>query len=107
MAKNNVVRPVKNKNFKNNATAYAFITPWLIGFLCFTLFPILFMLYVSLTNRKLNGVSDFVGLANYKNMFSSAVFWNSVKVTLFFTILMVIVTTIWAVIMALLLNSVC
>lgn len=105
MTKNQGIKPAKNKEMKRNLTAYAFISPWAIGFLCFTLFPIAFMFLVSLTNRKLNGVSDFVGLANYKNMFSSAAFWNSVKVTLFFTIIMVIVTTIWAVIMALLLNK--
>ncbi|MGN1140303.1 MAG: carbohydrate ABC transporter permease [Oliverpabstia sp.] len=89
---------------KETKTAYAFIAPWMIGFLCFTLFPICFMFYVSLTNRKLNGVSEFIGFTNYINMFHSDVFWNSVRVTLFFTIIMVIVTTIWAVIMALLLN---
>ena len=90
---------------RNTMTAYLFISPWLIGFVCFTLFPIIFMFATSLTNRKLNGVSEYVGFANYKNMFASDIFWNSVKVTLFFTIIMVIVTTIWAVIMALLLNQ--
>lgn len=90
---------------KETRTAYAFLTPWIIGFLCFTLFPIGFMFSVSLTNRKLNGVSEFIGMANYVNMFNSEGFWNSIKVTIFFTIIMVIVTTIWAVIMALLLNQ--
>lgn len=90
---------------KDTMTAYAFISPWIIGFVCFTLFPVAFMLQVSLTNRKLNGVSEFIGFTNYVNMFKSAAFWNSVKVTLFFTIVMVIVTTIWAVVMALLLNQ--
>ena len=92
------------RHLKNNFTAYLFLIPWFIGFICFTLFPVLFMFGVSLTNRKLNGISEFVGLQNYKNMFHSGIFWNSVKVTLIFTIIMMIVTTIWAVIMALLLN---
>ena len=92
------------RHLKNNFTAYLFLIPSFIGFICFTLFPVLFMFGVSLTNRKLNGISEFVGLQNYKNMFHSGIFWNSVKVTLIFTIIMVIVTTIWAVIMALLLN---
>lgn len=89
----------------DNKVAYAFILPWIIGFICFTLFPIIFMVQQSLTNRKLNGVSKFIGLTNYKNMFRSSVFWNSLRVTIFFTIVMVVVTTIWAIIMALLLNS--
>ncbi len=93
------------KRKKDTLTAYAFISPWIIGFVCFTLFPIFFMLRVSLTNRKLNGVSEFIGLKNYVNMFKSEAFWNSIRVTLFFTVIMVVVTTIWAVIMALLLNQ--
>ena len=104
MRKKKEVKPVKSKKLKNNLTAYAFCTPWFIGFVCFMLFPIIFMFSVSLTNRKLNGISDFIGFANYKNMFQSATFLNSFKVTIFFTIIMMIVTTIWAILMALLLN---
>lgn len=89
---------------RETRTAYAFLTPWAIGFVCFTLFPVLFMFSVSLTNRKLNGMTEYIGFANYTNMFKSDVFWNSIKVTLFFTIIMVCVTTVWAVVMALLLN---
>ena len=54
------------RHLKNNFTAYLFLIPWFIGFICFTLFPVLFMFGVSLTNRKLNGISEFVGLQNYK-----------------------------------------
>lgn len=89
---------------KESRTAYIFLAPWIIGFLCFTLFPILFMFAVSLTNRKLSGASEFVGFSNYISLIGSDTFWNSLKVTIFFTIIMVCVTTVWAVIMALLLN---
>lgn len=89
---------------RETRTAYMFLLPWLIGFVCFTLFPTVFMFGVSLTNRKLNGLTEFIGFANYVNMFSSETFWNSVMVTLFFTIVMMCVTTVWAVMMALLLN---
>ncbi len=85
--------------------AYVFCLPWLIGFVCFTLFPIGFMIYNSLTNRKLTGTSSFVGLANYRNMFRSKVFWNSLKVTLFYTIVMLVITTVWALVLAILLNN--
>ena len=62
---------IMNKHVKDNVTAYAFLTPWMIGFVCFTLFPIIFMFAVSLTNRKLNGISEYIGFANYRNMFKS------------------------------------
>lgn len=89
---------------RDNRTAFFFILPWLIGFICFTCFPVGFMVRTSLTNRKLNGLSQDIGLANYRNMLKSSTFLNSLKVTVMFTIIMVIVTTIWAIIMALLLN---
>ena len=94
----------KQRKFHNNLTAYLSCVPWAIGFLCFTLFPIIFMLQVSLTNRKLNGISNFIGFANYINMFHSDSFWNSFKVTIFFTVITMIITTIWAMILAMLLN---
>jgi len=94
----------KNKELANNLTAYGFMLPWFIGFISFTVFPVIFMFYVSLTNRKLNGVSQFVGLANYKNLIASSTFWNSFRVTIFFTIVMMIITAAWALLMAFLLN---
>ena len=105
MIMDNKNRNIRNKKkLKNHLTAYLFCVPWIIGFVCFTLFPIGFLFSVSLTNRKLNGISEFIGFSNYINMFQSAAFWNSFRVTLFFTVVMMIVTTVWAVIMALLLN---
>lgn len=94
----------KNRHLANNLTAYGFMLPWFIGFICFTAFPVIFMFFVSLTNRRLNGVSQFIEFTNYKNIFASSTFRNSFKVTIFFTIVMMIVTAVWALLMAFLLN---
>ena len=94
----------KQRRRRNNLVAYGFMSPWFIGFLCFSAFPILFMLSISLTNRKLTGLSKYIGFKNYINMFNSPTFLNSLKVTLFFTVVMMIITAIWALCMALLLN---
>lgn len=99
------VKKPRTSKLRRSRVAYAYLCPWIIGFVCFTLFPILFMFYTSLTNRKLNGLSQFIGFANYVNMFKSATFWNSLKVTIFFSICMVIVDTVWAIVLALLLNQ--
>ena len=97
----------KQRRRRNNLVAYGFMSPWFIGFLCFSAFPILFMLSISLTNRKLTGLSKYIGFKNYINMFNSPTFLNSLKVTLFFTVVMMIITAIWALCMALLLNQMC
>ncbi len=93
------------KKKRDNRTAFFFILPWIIGFLCFTVFPVGFMMRTSLTNAKMVGAAKFIGLANYRNMLKSATFLNSLGVTIFFTIIMVIVTAVWAMIMALLLSG--
>lgn len=99
-----VIKSIKNKKLNDTLIAYMFCLPWFIGFICFTLFPIGFMFVVSLTNRKLNGISEFIGLQNYTNMFKSDTFWNSFNVTIKFTVIMIVVTTLWAVMLAMLLN---
>lgn len=50
----------------------AFITPWLIGFLVFILYPFLASIYFSMTAYHLrpNEVPEWVGLQNYQLLFS-------------------------------------
>ena len=62
------------------------------------------MFIVSLTNRKLNGLSTFIGFENYRKIFTSNMFWNSLKVTILYTVITMVITAIWALFMALLLN---
>ena len=45
---------------------YLFISPWIIGFLVFMLFPFVFSLYLGLTKYGYVSAPEFVGLANYK-----------------------------------------
>ncbi len=97
-------RKPMSKKLKNNLTAYGFMTPWFIGFTVFTLFPIIFMFAVSLTNRKLTGLSQYIGFTNYINIFKNQNFWNSFRVTILYTIVVMIVTSAWALLMAMLLN---
>ena len=54
----------KQRRRRNNLVAYGFMSPWFIGFLCFSAFPILFMLSISLTNRNLTCLSKYIGFKN-------------------------------------------
>ena len=47
-----------------------FISPWLIGFLLFTLYPLASSLYYSLTRYGLLNPPNFVGLRNYVQIFA-------------------------------------
>jgi len=47
-----------------------FISPWLIGFVLFTIYPLVSSMYYSLTNYDLLRPPVFVGLENYKEIFT-------------------------------------
>ena len=63
--------------------AYAFISPWIIGFLIFTLGPMLASLYFSFTDYNIISPPEWVGLDNYRRaFFEDPLFWDSLKRTL-------------------------
>lgn len=49
---------------------YLFIAPWIIGFLVFTIGPLIFSLIMSFFNWPVIGEPNFVGLGNYVEMFT-------------------------------------
>ena len=68
-------------------TALLFLSPTLVVFSVFILFPILFSFYLSF--HEWNMFSDertFVGLSNYTRMFSDPEFWMVFKQTVIYTV---------------------
>lgn len=55
-----------------------FCTPFLLIFLIFQLYPILYSFYLSLTFQENSKTFIFIGLENYKDLFTDKVFWKSV-----------------------------
>lgn len=85
---------------------YAFIAPWLLGFLIFTLGPILASFYMSFTDWDMFSKANFVGFDNYVRLFTvDKVFWKTVYNTFYYVLLAVPVTTILSLLMAYLLNQ--
>lgn len=82
-----------------------FVSPWIIGFLSFTLYPIIMSFYYSLTDYKVIGASRYIGFSNYTNMFQNTVFQTSLYNTLYTVILGVSVTTVVALISAILMDN--
>lgn len=96
----------KNKrNVRENITAYAFLSPWIIGFILFSGVPIIASFVLSLTRWDLISAPRFIGLGNFIAMFSAGSdFWNILKVTLVFTVFSIIATLTWSFFLAMLLN---
>jgi multiple sugar transport system permease protein len=96
----------KSRILKENLTGYAFISPFIIGFLGFTLIPIIASLYLSFTNYNLFAAPRWIGLDNYIKMFTADPrYWKSLKVTLIYVIGGVPLRLAFALLIAIMLNT--
>ncbi|MBQ0165849.1 MAG: sugar ABC transporter permease [Treponema sp.] len=84
---------------------WLFVSPWIIGFICFTLGPMLASLYLSLTRYDGRNAPVFIGLDNFKTLFHDPKVWNSLKVTFKFAFMSVPLGIISGFLLACLLNT--
>ncbi|MHB0875837.1 MAG: carbohydrate ABC transporter permease [Anaerolineae bacterium] len=85
---------------------YLFILPWIIGFLIFTIGPMIASLYFSFTDYSLLEDSRWVGAANYQKLFAAdPLFTKSLGVTLRYAIASVPLGLTLSLLLALLLNQ--
>ncbi len=88
-----------------NATAYGFITPFLIFFVLMLLVPIFYALYLSLFQNQIIGGQTFIGFANYAQAFSDPKFYEGLSRILLYLVIQVPVMLILALFFALALDS--
>jgi multiple sugar transport system permease protein len=71
------------------------LAPAVLLLLLFLAGPVVYSIYLSLTNRALRGEgssdTQFVGLENFGEAFTTGAFWNSVGLTLVFTIVSAVI----------------
>ena len=85
---------------------YVFLSPFLIGFLAFTLFPIMASFYFSFTKFDLLSAPNWIGLDNFYKMFKGDDrFWQALKVTFIYVSLSVPLRLCFALFVAMLLNA--
>ncbi len=93
-----------NRKLMDDFSGYVFISPWLIGFIAFSIIPILFSLYYSFTSYDILGEPVFNGLENFKKMANDELFWQSLKVTFYYAFVSVPLRLTFAFFIALLFN---
>jgi cellobiose transport system permease protein len=84
---------------------YLFIAPFFVIFGVFGLFPLGFTAWVSLHDWELAGQGEFVGLANYTELFGDPDFWNAVVNTVGMLVLATVPQLLIALVLAALLNQ--
>ena len=90
---------------KRNNHGYLYILPWLIGFTALQLYPFLASFYYSFTDYSITNSPSFIGIQNYvKLLTDDTEFWNSLTVTLVYTIYTVPFKLIVALFVAVFLN---
>lgn len=79
-------------DIRRNRWYYGLIVPTVAILLLVNIYPLLYSVYVSLTNYKLTGVKTlrFVGLGNYMALLGNADFLNAMKNTLIFVVCSVV-----------------
>ena len=102
-------KPPKQRKFNRSEAlaGYAFIAPWVIGFLVFTLGAMIYSLIISFTHYNLaTGTAPPAGIDNYKELWNDPQIRKSLSNTLFYAVLAVPLEIIFALFLASLLNRV-
>jgi multiple sugar transport system permease protein len=92
--------PPSSRTRDDTRLAVLFILPSLIGFLVFMVWPTLRGIYLSFTKFNLLTPPDFIGLDNYIRMVQDPVFWNALKVTVYYVLVNIALQTVLALVIA-------
>lgn len=93
------------KRWNAPVAGYLFISPWLLGFLGLTAYPLILSLYYSFTDYTLLEPINWVGTNNYELIFTAdSKFVTSVKVTFLYVLASVPLKLIAALLVAIVLN---
>jgi multiple sugar transport system permease protein/sn-glycerol 3-phosphate transport system permease protein len=84
--------------------AYLLIAPSLFGFLAFLVAPVVIVFVLSLFSWNLITSPQFVGLANYRRMFTDSQSWHALLNTAYYVLLNIPLQTVLALLLALALN---
>jgi multiple sugar transport system permease protein len=76
-------RPRTGEARREERAAYLFLAPWLIGLVLFLAAPLVWSVYISMSDEQLLKPGRFVGLENYQQIFTNdPSFYQSLAVTL-------------------------
>ena len=101
-------KKVSISNFlcKQSVAGYIFILPFIIGFLVFTIIPMISSLYLSFTDYSILGSPKWVGLKNYIKMFTKdSKYLKSLKVTFFYAFASVPLKLLMALVVAMIMTK--
>jgi multiple sugar transport system permease protein len=86
-------------------TGLLFVSPWLVGFLVFLVYPLLANFQMGMTDYSGFGDATWIGLKNYQDLLADPLFWESLYNTLFYTVFAVPLGVAVAILIAIAMNQ--
>jgi len=83
----------------------AFISPWIIGFLVSTVYPVCASIFYSFCDYDVLSKPVWIGALNYRDMATDTVFWKSLYNTLYYAFFSLPLCLVIALLIAVLLNQ--
>lgn len=96
------MKKVKDFIFKENVSGVIFVMPFIIGLICFLLVPLGISLYYAFCDYDILSPPVFTGLKNFQKIIADELFWKSLSVTVFYTVVSVPLKLIFALLVAML-----
>ena len=96
------------KGLSDRAIAWIFISPTIIILLAINIFPLIWTIYLSFTNYRVNRPNnsvDFIGLRNYERILSDTDIWITMQVTAHFLIWTIVLQVLIGFSLAYLINK--
>ena len=99
-------KPYKKSNRKRREelTAYLFVAPQFIGMFCFVLIPVIISVILCFTEWDMIGTMKFIGLVNFKTIFTSERLGQALGNTLIFAIGIIPITIFISLGLAMMMN---
>ena len=95
----------RRRGRRDTCAALLFISPWIVGFLVFTAWPVLNSAYLSLTDYDVINDPNFVGLDNYRRLFEDEKIALALGNTFFYAAIQVPLYIVVSLGLAMLLNQ--
>src|SRR5690606_34394646 len=97
---------LSNAKKRESRQFFIYTSPWILGFLIFTLYPVVYSVILVFTNADMTGSGSFIGFENIKMAFTQdPLFYKSMVNTLYFVAVSVPLSLLLSVFIAILLNK--
>ncbi len=96
------MRKIKGFILKESVSGVIFVTPFILGLILFLLVPLGISFYYAFCDYDILSEPVFSGLKNFRTMMEDELFWKSLSVTVFYTVVSVPLKLIFALLVAML-----